>query len=51
MHYDATTERRQKAIKKWNILKYMMIPIGILNLIIMSLVIAVLSYSFYIKKD
>jgi hypothetical protein len=38
-------------IKKWNILKYMMIPIGILNLIIMGLVIAVLSYSFYIKKD
>ena len=37
--------------KKWNILKYMMIPIGILNLIIMGLVIAVLSYSFYIKKD
>jgi hypothetical protein len=37
--------------KKWNILKYMMIPIGILNLIIMGLVITVLSYSFYIKKD
>jgi len=44
-------DRKEEHIKKMSVLKYMMIPIGILNLITMSLVIAILAYSYYIRKD
>lgn len=40
-----------KPHKKLHILKWMMIPIGILNLFIMGLVISILAYSYFIKKD
>jgi len=44
-------DRKEEHIKKMSVLKYMMIPIGIFNLITMSLVIAILAYSYYIRKD
>lgn len=50
-HVSNCMDCKCEPVPKMTILRYMMIPIGILNLFIMGLVISILAYSFYIKKD